>query len=262
MSRPTLDGLLHRSRLQPNIARASWYYKGWLSAYLISGLVALSLGAYYINGKDGEHRVFIVTGHSLRFFLFLGVYILGNAILGVIAALAPLKRRRLLYYYVGTIAVIIVIMLCVSIWLWTRTLNIHNYYGDMWRSEWTDDIKLMFEDKNMCCGYLSRNDSPVSSSAACKDTSIKHGCMYPVIFYAQRCHRFIYAGLIVFSIIGVGCIVTGMLLLIDCSEEDRVRLSQAHHLRKRAASKARDTRPPSSSSSTISTNAYQLNHLY
>ncbi|PIA19738.1 hypothetical protein COEREDRAFT_79021 [Coemansia reversa NRRL 1564] len=131
----------------------------------------------------------------------------------------------------------------------------------MWRNAWTDEIKVTFEDQHMCCGYLSRYDSPMNSSVACKDTTIKYGCMYPVIFYAQRCHRFIYAGLITICIIGVGCIATGMLLLIDCSEEDRIRLSQIHYLRRRATSKSKDTRPLSSSSSTISAGADQLNHL-
>ncbi|KAJ2131414.1 hypothetical protein IW136_005307, partial [Coemansia sp. RSA 678] len=60
-------------------------------------------------------------------------------------------------------------MIVVSICIWTRTLNINGYYADMWRNEWSDEIKLMFEDQDQCCGFLSRNDSPVASSASCKD---------------------------------------------------------------------------------------------
>ncbi|KAJ2819600.1 hypothetical protein IWW50_005401 [Coemansia erecta] len=245
-SRPTSTGLLDRSHMTPTSAKPSPMFRFWSIAYLVCGITALSVGAYYINAKGDEpQRAFIVTAHALRIYVFLGLYFITNASLGIFASFAPLKRRRLLYYYTALIALIIFIMVVVSIWLWTRTLNINGYYRNVWRDEWSDEIKLMFEDRDGCCGFLSRDDSPVSSSASCQDESIKHGCMYPVIFYTQHTHRYIYAGLISFCLVGLGCMVTSALLIIDCSDENRVRLSQSHYWRKRAASKAADTSPPS-----------------
>ncbi|KAJ1764421.1 hypothetical protein LPJ77_001146 [Coemansia sp. RSA 2523] len=240
LARPTTEALIDRPHMAPMQAKASRMFRFWSAAYLACGLVALSVGAYYINAKDEGHRAFVVTAYILRIYVFLGLYFITNATLGIFASMAPLKRKRLLYCYTALIALIIFIMVVVSICIWTRTLNINGYYADMWRNEWSDEIKLMFEDQGQCCGFLSRNDSPVASSASCKDESIQHGCMYPVIFYAQHSHRYIYAGLISFCLVGLGCIATSMLLIIDCSSEHRVRLSQSHYWRKRAASKAAD----------------------
>ncbi|KAJ1836105.1 hypothetical protein LPJ63_000545 [Coemansia sp. RSA 2711] len=240
LARPTTEHLLGRPHVAPQPAKASRMFKFWTYLYLVCGIVALSVGAYYIGAQGEGHRAFIVTAHALRIYVFLGLYFMTTASLGIFASLAPLKRKRLLYWYTGLIALIIFIMLVVSIWLWTRTLNINDYYRDMWRNQWPDEIKLMFEDQGKCCGYLSRDDSPVGSAASCQDASIKYGCMYTVIFYAQHSHRYIYAGLVSFCLVGLACMVTSALLLIDCSEEVRLRLSQTHYWRKRAASKAAD----------------------
>ncbi|KAJ2156653.1 hypothetical protein GGF46_005038 [Coemansia sp. RSA 552] len=235
-----MRGLLVTSHLAPGVARPSRYFKIWVLALLASGIVATALGAYYINATGEAHRAFVVTAQSLRFYVFVGVYLVLDAVLGLFAAMAPLQRKRLLYAYVGLTALIIFTMLIVSIWLWTRTLNINNYYRWMWRDEWPDEIKLLFEDQHSCCGYLSRHDAPVSSSPSCRDESIENGCMYPVIFYAQHCHRYIYAGLATFCLIGLCCITTGVLLILECSDEFRMRRSTSHSRQKRPASKSID----------------------
>ncbi|KAJ2719286.1 hypothetical protein GGI07_005303 [Coemansia sp. Benny D115] len=122
----------------------------------------------------------------------------------------------------------------INLWLWTRTLNINGVYGKYWRNDWSDTIKDAFQKNGNCCGFLNRNDSPFMDSASCKDKSIQYGCMYTVIFYAQHHHRYIYAGLIVFMLIGLGSMVTGIILLIQCSDEERVKWSQKQYFAKKA----------------------------
>ncbi|KAJ2781711.1 hypothetical protein H4R18_002716 [Coemansia javaensis] len=230
------ESLLDRRLLRADVARPSWSYKFWTLALFASGAIALALGIFYINATGEPHRAFVVTAYALRFYVFAGLYLSASALVGVYAALAPLPRKRLLHVYVGLLGLAIVIMVCASIWIWTGTLNINQYYGRMWRNDWPDEIKLMFQDQNQCCGYLGPADSPVASSSACSGDA--HGCMYPVILYVMACHRYVYAGLICFSLVSLFSATTGMLLIIDCNAEQRVRRSLAHHWRRRVAERA------------------------
>ncbi|KAJ2708993.1 hypothetical protein H4R19_004472 [Coemansia spiralis] len=252
MAGATTKSLLGRPTLmRPEPATPSLMYKIWSLVHFSCGVVALALGIYFINATGDNQRVYIVTHEALRVYVFVGLYVSTTALLGVYAALAPLKRKRLLHAYVGLLGLGILIMVFVSLWLWMYTLNINDYYGTMWREQWSDDVKLAFENNGNCCGYLSRDDHPVASAPACQDQSIKHGCMYPVIFYGQDCHRYIYAGLITFSIISLFCAATGLLLIIDCNVEERVRRSHAYHWRRRMAARKAKSTDSYSTSATI-----------
>ncbi|KAJ2164587.1 hypothetical protein GGF45_006120, partial [Coemansia sp. RSA 551] len=97
LARPTTEALIDRPHMAPMQAKASRMFRFWSAAYLACGLVALSMGAYYINAKDEGHRAFVVTAYILRIYVFLGLYFITNATLGIFASMAPLKRKRLLY---------------------------------------------------------------------------------------------------------------------------------------------------------------------
>ncbi|KAJ2789517.1 hypothetical protein H4R21_006720 [Coemansia helicoidea] len=262
MAAATTESLLGRPALmRPETAKPSNMYKLWSLVHFSCGVAALALGIYYINATGEGQRVYTVTHQSLRFYVFIGLYIAATSMLGVFAALAPLKRKRLLHIYVGLLGLGIVIMVCVSLWLWTYTLDINGYYGQMWRTQWSDDIKLAFENDGSCCGYLSRDDSPMASAPACVDQSIKHGCMYTVIFYGQACHSYIYAGLITCSIISLFSAIAGLMLIIDCNAEKRVRRSHAYQWRRRMAARKASSAASRSTTTTINVHsAYGPQH--
>ncbi|KAI9474948.1 hypothetical protein BX667DRAFT_341438 [Coemansia mojavensis] len=250
---------LHHEPLHkpPQPAKPSMMFRVWTGIYFICGIVALIVAGTFMSAEGEGHRAYIVTSRALRFYIFLGLYFIFSSLLGIFASLAPLKRKKLLYYYMFSIAVAIFITFIFNVWLWTGTLNINDRYRDLWINEWSDEIKLMFEDQDGCCGFLSRDDNPVSSSASCLNKAIKHGCLYAIIMYTQRAHRYVYAGLISFSLVGLCCIVMTLLLISDCDSEHRMRLSLSHYWRKRSASKATDT---GDASPTSLLNANSLNY--
>ncbi|KAJ1935568.1 hypothetical protein GGF37_005945, partial [Kickxella alabastrina] len=203
-------------------------------AYLICGIAALSIGTYYAKATDEGKRIYIVTAYALKAYAPLGIYFIVCSLLGFLVALAPLRRKRLLHGFVFALGLITLIMFCISIWIWTRTLNINGLYALSWRNEWSDVIKDAFQRDGSCCGFLSPADSPFMASASCQNTSIDYGCMYTVIFYAQKYHRLIYAGLIIFKLIGVGAMVSGIILLGQCRKEERLKRAYVHYWARKA----------------------------
>ncbi|KAJ1667203.1 hypothetical protein EV178_001696 [Coemansia sp. RSA 1646] len=230
--------------------------------YLLCGVVALALGSYYSSGTSDSILPFTITRSSMRYYIFVGVYMLLTAGLGVFASFVPKKRRRLVNVYIGLVALITFVDLCIALWLWTGTLNINDVYGDYWRSSWSDFIKTSLQENYGCCGYLSPSDSPIASSPTCSNSKTRYGCKYDVVFYAQRCHRYTYAGLIVLMLFGLGAMATGQLLVMECEQDDRILKSQFHHLRKRAESNAKNSLADtdSSNSSLMSANTRSHGH--
>ncbi|KAJ1806162.1 hypothetical protein LPJ75_005121, partial [Coemansia sp. RSA 2598] len=231
MFRTLNKGVAEQSQIQRTVMRT---YIAFVIIYMLCGIAATVVGIYYSNAKNESLRVFTVTAYSLRSYIFLGIYFIVCSLIGTLVALAPLRRRRLLQTHIGALAAIILTMLCISLWLWTRTLNIDGVYGKYWRNDWSDAIKDAFQRDGGCCGFLSRADAPYMQSPSCKDANIDYGCMYTVIFYAQHHHRYIYAGLIVFMLMSLGSMVTGIILLIQCDNEERLRWAQTQYLARKA----------------------------
>ncbi|KAJ2556478.1 hypothetical protein EV175_001975 [Coemansia sp. RSA 1933] len=231
--------------------------------YLLCGVVALALGSYYSSGTIDSVLPFTITNSSLRYYIFVGVYMLLVAGLGVFASFVPKKRRPLVNAYICLVALITLVDLCVALWLWTGTLNINDVLGDRWRSSWSDFIKTSFQETYGCCGYLSPSDSPIASSSTCSDPATRYGCKWDVTFYVQRCHRYTYAGLIVLMLFGLGAMATGQLLVMECEKDDRIIKSHIHHFRKRAESNANNTLADTDSSNSSLMSAYvNSNHTY
>ncbi|KAJ1818648.1 hypothetical protein LPJ60_004215 [Coemansia sp. RSA 2675] len=219
-------GFTDAEKSRRSVSRA---YRVLCIILLITGLSAIGVGGYFSNATGESYRVNTVTGGSLKLYIFMGVYMFLTSLLGIFASLAPLKRKRLLQAYIVLCALSIFIMMCMTIWLWTRTLNINDIFGDMWRHTWSDDLKLSFEDENTCCGYSNPKDSPVLASASCKIKN-GYGCYLPVLFYTQIRLRGVYAGLVVFMLVALAATVTATLQLVFTLDHERVLRSQTHYL--------------------------------
>ncbi|KAJ2909989.1 hypothetical protein GGI21_001321 [Coemansia aciculifera] len=220
----------------------------------VTGLIAIIVGGYF-SGATGESlRVYTVTGGSLKVYIFMGVYMLLTSLLGIFASLAPVKRKRMVQVYIVLCGLALFIMLCLTIWLWTHTLNIHGYLGDMWRNDWADSIKQTFQDENTCCGFLNPGDNPVLASASCNNPKINYGCYLPVLYYTQMRLEGVYIGLIVIMFIVLVATVSATLQLVFTSDHERVLRSQSHYLLTRrsrlsSVSETSPTRPDSTMSS-------------
>ncbi|KAJ2745250.1 hypothetical protein GGI20_002318 [Coemansia sp. BCRC 34301] len=208
-------------------------FKVFCGILFVTGLSAAGVGGYFSNATGESLRVNMVTSGSLKLYIFMGVYMLLTSLLGIYASLAPLKRKRLVQAYIVLCTMSLLIMFCLAIWLWTRTLNIHGLIGDMWRNTWSDDIKRVFEDENKCCGYLNPKDSPMMASPSCSDKKINYGCYLPVLYYTQIRLRGVYAGLVVFMLIVLAATVAATLHLVFTNDHERVLRSQSHYLLKR-----------------------------
>ncbi|KAJ2642163.1 hypothetical protein GGF44_001799 [Coemansia sp. RSA 1694] len=213
--------------------RVSLVFKVFCGVLSVTGLAAIGVGAHFLSATGESLRVYTVTSGSLKLYIFMGVYMLLTSLLGIFASLAPLKRKRLVQAYIVLCALSLLIMMCLTVWLWTRTLNIHGSIGDMWRNSWSSDIKRIFEDENKCCGYLNPRDSPVLSSPSCQSAKINYGCYLPVLYYTQIRLRGVYAGFVVFMLIVFAATVTATLQLVFTSDHERVLRSQSHYLLKR-----------------------------
>ncbi|KAJ2486155.1 hypothetical protein IWW37_005705 [Coemansia sp. RSA 2050] len=143
-------------------------------------------------------------------------------------------------------------MLCLTIWLWTRTLNIDDKFGDMWRHTLSDNLKLSFEDEHTCCGYLNPKDSPVLASASCKIKN-GYGCYLPVLFYTQIRLRGVYAGFVVFMLVVLAATVSATLQLVFTMDHERVLRSQSHYLFNRVSRRSSACVAPTRPDSVMST---------
>lgn len=198
--------------------------------YLLSGIIIASIGGVYSMADSGEKlRVDTITHHRMIYLVFVGVYISFSSSVAIFASLAPLKRRRLLKLFAAATVLIIVFMFCLIVWLWTRTLNMNNVYRDYWREDWSETIKMTFENDNRCCGYLNPNDAPIPSSKSCQDSTIKNGCMYPVIFYVAEKTMYMYGGIITCALLGLITAGIAMTLSAYAGDQERMQWAQSRY---------------------------------
>ncbi|KAJ2490621.1 hypothetical protein IWW37_002995 [Coemansia sp. RSA 2050] len=200
-----------------------------LALYLGTGIAALSAGGYFIHTEENSRRSIIVTKNVVVLLFVAGAYIILNAIVGVIAGLSPLSRKRWLQAYIWLTGITIIVETVAGIWLWLRTLNIGDLYGHNWRHLWSDNFKRSFQDSGQCCGYLGPLDGPVMSSPSCQlQADHVFGCMASVQKYAQGYLTYIYSGVFVFVFLSLGAMVSGMVLLIIRNDEERWRWTRAN----------------------------------
>ncbi|KAJ2031926.1 hypothetical protein IW146_000997 [Coemansia sp. RSA 922] len=200
-----------------------------LALYLGTGIAAISVGGYFIHTEENSRRSIIVTKNVIALLFVAGAYIILNALVGIIAGLSPLSRKRWLQAYVWLIVIIMFVETGVGIWLWLRTLDIDDLYGHNWRHLWSDSFKRTFQDSAQCCGYLGPLDGPVMASPSCQLPSDRaFGCMTSVQKYAQSYLTYIYTGVFVLVFLSLGAMISGMILMIVRNDEERWRWTRAN----------------------------------
>lgn len=200
-----------------------------LALYLGTGIAALSVGGYFIHTEENSQRSIVVTKNVIALLFVAGAYIILNAIVGIIAGLSPLSRKRWLQAYVWLIVITMFVETAAGIWLWLRTLDIDDLYGHNWRHLWSDSFKRTFQDSAQCCGYLGPLDGPVMASSSCQLPSDRaYGCMKSVQKYAQSYLTYIYSGVFVFVFLSLGAMISGMILMIVRNDEERWRWTRAN----------------------------------
>ncbi|KAJ2741957.1 hypothetical protein GGI20_004824 [Coemansia sp. BCRC 34301] len=199
-----------------------------LALYLGTGIAALAVGAYFIHTEENSRRSIVVTKNVIALLFVAGAYIVVNAIVGIVAGLSPLSRKRWLQAYVWLIVVTMAVETAAGIWLWLRTLDINDLYGHNWRHLWSDSFKRTFQDSAQCCGYLGPLDGPVMSSPSCQMSDHAYGCMTSVQKYAQSYLTYIYTGVFLFVFLSLGAMISGMVLIVVRNDEERWRWTRAN----------------------------------
>ncbi|KAJ2597283.1 hypothetical protein GGF39_003118 [Coemansia sp. RSA 1721] len=199
--------------------------------YMATGIAAMAVSGYFLQTKGTSRQTIIVTDNVLRSLMAAGVYLVLNNIVGIVAILSPLKRKRWIVAYIWLVVIAMLVETGVGIWMWVRTLDINDLYGHNWRSLWSDDIKGIFQDSGSCCGYLGPTDSPVAGFGSCGSIDA-YGCMVAVQTYARDYLAYIYTCLFSFVFIDVCALLSGMVLLVMRNDEERWRWSRANAILK------------------------------
>ncbi|KAJ2843310.1 hypothetical protein J3B02_005302 [Coemansia erecta] len=199
--------------------------------YLATGIAALAVSGYFLQTKGASRQKIIVTDNVLQSLLAAGIYLILNNLVGIVAIVSPLKRKRWIVAYIWLVIIAMLVQTSVGIWMWVRTLDINDLYGYNWRNLWSDDIKSAFQDHGSCCGYLGPADRPVAGTGSCGSVDA-FGCMISVQAYAQDYLAYIYTCLFGFVFIDVCALLSGMVLLLMRNDEERWRWSRANTILK------------------------------
>ncbi|KAI9505262.1 Tetraspanin family-domain-containing protein [Coemansia spiralis] len=201
------------------------------ACYMATGIAALAVAGYFISAKSSPKREIIVTKNVLKSLFAAGAYIIAVSLVGIVGAMSPLSRKRWLLAYNWLLSTTILLETGVGLWMWARTLDINGLYAFNWRNLWSSDVKQSFQDAYQCCGYLSSKDSPVLSSASCKNPDASsYGCMVFVHDYARGSLSYIYTCVFAFVLVDVVAMLAGLIVLTIRNDEERWRWSRANSI--------------------------------
>ncbi|KAJ1729122.1 hypothetical protein LPJ61_003679 [Coemansia biformis] len=202
---------------------------GLVSAcYTASGVATVAVSAYFIRTSDTSRRSVILTPNVLYSLLAAGIYIIASATVGVMGALAPLRRKSWLTAYVWLVVGAILINTGIGIWMWARTLDIGDLYAHNWRHLWPEPVRRSFQDQGSCCGYLNPRDRPASGSPSCANAATRYGCMMSVHQYTHNNLAYIYSWLFGFVFVAVVALLSALVMLVVRNDAERLRWSRAN----------------------------------
>ncbi|KAJ2523646.1 hypothetical protein GGI11_001359 [Coemansia sp. RSA 2049] len=201
------------------------------ACYMATGITALAVAGYFLSEHSSPKRETIVTTNVIKSLFVAGSFIILVSFVGIIGVLAPLKRKKWLVAYICLQVLTIIVETGVGIWLWSRTLDINDLYGFNWRSLWSDEMKMSYQDDYKCCGYLNPHDSPVLSSDSCRNADASSfGCTLFVHNFALDSLSYIYTYVFSFVFVDVVAMLSGMVVLTIRNDEERLRWSRANSI--------------------------------
>lgn len=151
-------------------------------ASMLAG-IGVALLALYAAALARGVRYVVPVGHPLT-GVVLGLSLAAISFLGVMASLSPTPRRAVVRMYMGTMTVLLVGQLFVSVMVLAARARLPFMLDDAWERASKRDYPLIerLERAYRCCGFGGPNDRAVPKDCGSSDSAFgfQLGCQVPL----------------------------------------------------------------------------------
>ncbi|KAF9127798.1 phospholipid scramblase 1 [Mortierella sp. 14UC] len=205
------------------------YFFAFITIYMLTGVGALIMGSMWLRqSADGAPREAVISRAIEQTGTFIGAAVAATALVGFVGGAAPVRFKVVLVTFVWLVVCAMLCELGLGGVIWFKTLRMRSLFHDQWVGEWSDSLKVAFQDMTQmtgygqCCGY---NDvKSVFASGACavpQATTIYPGCEEKVSAFADSYLRKLYTSLFGFTLVNVVCFISTVILIQARNDEER-----------------------------------------
>ncbi|OAQ23467.1 hypothetical protein K457DRAFT_886862 [Linnemannia elongata AG-77] len=109
--------------------------------------------------------------------------------------------------------------------IWFKTLRMRSLFHTQWVGEWSDSLKVAFQDMvryGQCCGYNDRASIVLQGACAAPNAfNLYPGCEEKVSTFADSYLRKLYTSLFGFTLVNVVCFISTVILIQARNDEER-----------------------------------------
>ncbi|KAG0215776.1 phospholipid scramblase 1 [Mortierella sp. GBA30] len=209
-----------------NLRKLQYYFFGFVSLYMLTGIGALVLGNMWLQqSDDGAPREAVISTSIEKAGTIIGGIVAATGLVGFVGGISPVKRKNFLLAFIILMITVMAAELGLGGVIWFKTLRMRSLFGTQWLT-WSDSLKVAFQDMTslsgygQCCGYTFGNNVVRSGACAATPTNFP-GCEEKVSAFADGYLRKLYTSLFGFTIINVFCFISTMILVQARNDEER-----------------------------------------
>ncbi|KAK9765231.1 hypothetical protein K7432_006609 [Basidiobolus ranarum] len=187
--------------------------------FMASGLVAISVGAYFWATPYARRRV-VVTEDILIAGLAMGMAAIFSSFVGFHGFRYPVRNKKSLVLYGWLVVLVLVTELALGAVIWFRSLSIRDSFSDKWRS-WDPALRGLFQETDGCCGYYDNTDFPADSISCRYQNYGWPGCVDMIYIYSDNYLRNIYTVLFGFVVVDIFAFFGSVILIQASNNQER-----------------------------------------
>ncbi|KAF9934123.1 phospholipid scramblase 1 [Linnemannia zychae] len=205
------------------------YFFGFITVYMLTGVGALVMGSMWLRqSADGAPREAVISRAIEQTGTTMGAVVATTALVGYIGGAAPVRFKAFLVAFVWLIVTAMLAELGLGGVIWFKTLRMRSLFHTQWVNEWSDSLKIAFQDMTQmtgygqCCGYNDKASIVLSGACAAPNAStLYQGCEEKVSTFADSYLRKLYTSLFGFTLVNVVCFVSTVILIQARNDEER-----------------------------------------
>ncbi|KAG0274356.1 phospholipid scramblase 1 [Linnemannia exigua] len=200
------------------------YFFAFITVYMLTGVGALVMGSMWLRqSADGAPREAVIS----RAIEQRGA-VAATALVGFVGGAAPVRFKVMLVAFVWLIVCAMLAELGLGGVIWFKTLRMRSLFHTQWVNEWSDSLKVAFQDMTQmtgygqCCGYNDVGSIVASGACAAKQAAATFpGCEEKVAVFADSYLRKLYTSLFGFTLVNVICFISTVILIQARNDEER-----------------------------------------
>ncbi|KAF8943733.1 phospholipid scramblase 1 [Haplosporangium gracile] len=205
------------------------YFFAFITVYMLTGIGALVMGSMWLRqSADGAPREAVISRAIEQTGTLIGAAVAVTALVGYVGGAAPVRFKILLVAFVWLIVTAMLAELGLGGVIWFKTLRMRSLFHTQWVGEWSDSLKVAFQDMTQmtgygqCCGYNDKVSIVLQGAcAATNANAIYPGCEEKVSAFADSYLRKLYTSLFGFTLINVVCFISTVILIQARNDEER-----------------------------------------